>query len=155
MSTTQTDTIVPDGWELLPGGRAALWIDGTAYRLKAPKLGELKDITQLIRETTDTNAEVARKVQSEIDEMKAAAEAGAGISEADQRDRQRDLIRSMNEQFQEAWWDLLRHVCAVLQCRIPDDDDLPAWVITDGNNELSALISHFQTAPPPRGGRGK
>lgn len=154
MTNTTQDSIVPDGWELLPGGRAALWIEGKAYRLKAPKLGELKEISALIRDVSEANAEMVKK----IGERQAEVMADKDTPEDERKDALRSLNREMNDGLESSWWEALCHVASTLGADMPsgeDLDEMPAWLTKDANVQLLTLVQHFQTSPPPRGGRGK
>lgn len=149
---SDSDSIIPDGWEFVAGGRACLWLDGRPHRLKAPKLGELRAIAEQARDTQDATAETARLLQARSAEMAEAVEAGT-MTAVDRSDEMRAINRQFNEQTETAWWPVLRYIADTLGSGFPGEDDLPGWVVVDAMNEVTTLLRHFQTSPPPRGGR--
>lgn len=144
-TTPENDSIVPDGWELTAGGRACLWLDGKPHRLKAPKLGELREITEMVRDTNDAHASLTRDAFEKITSLPEDDPERSALN--------RRVQRELNDTFEAAWWDVLSHITATLGAGFPGKDDLPGWVIADALNEVTCLVKHFQTAPPPRGGR--
>lgn len=150
--TTHDRPVVPDGWELADSRWATLWIDGTPHRLKPPKLGEFRKITELIDVATSEVLSHTNALVERLDEMRTAIEEGRSDSEAlkalnqELGNQQRDFIHN-------AWWGVLTEIFEALGDKpLPPEDELPVWVSVDANNEIAALSKHWRTSPPHRGG---
>jgi hypothetical protein len=151
--TATHEPLVPDGWELSSSRVATLWLNGKPLRLKPPTIGEFRKITEAVDTAADEVDAAVRAMTSKLDEVRAAVEAGTTTDESI-RELNRLYGKQQRDTVREAWWDLLRGIIATLgDTDLPPEEEWPVWLTDDAVSQVSALISHWKTAPPARGGR--
>ncbi len=151
--TATHEPLVPDGWELSPSRFATLHLNGKRCRLKPPTIGEFRKITEAVDNATEQVDAAVRAMTSKLDEARTAVESGNATDESIRElnrlygKQQRDVIR-------DAWWDLLLGIITTLgDTDLPPEEEWPVWLTDDAVTQVTALITHWKTAPPVRGGR--
>lgn len=145
--------MVPDGWEFYPSRWAALWLDGTAYRLKPPKVGELKKLSELVQQQTDEMQTLTQGFMARLDALRSDVEAGR-VDPGEVKVADLEMGREQAQRMKDGYWSVLCEAFAMLGDRpLPADDDLPGWVYESAASQVTQLLHHFRTAPPPRGVR--
>lgn len=151
--TNTADEGAREGIELMSTGALRVWIDGTPYRMRRPRVREFRQLREAIHDISDeitALADAAQRRQVEI---------ATAISERDtpQTDDERLEVRKLGrelaarrEELYLGWWALVgEKLCETSGW--PDLDDMPAWA---GEAESATeLVSHWRSTPSLSGAR--
>lgn len=152
--TDETAPLVPDGWELRPGGTAMLSLNGRRFTLKAPSFGELRAISETVEAATDALLLRAHELDArtaELAEMRKTGAVDPGAASLEDRKLGREWQRTKED----AWWDVLGDIFALLGSANlpPRDDDQPGWFPITAEQQVGTLLTHWRSGPKARGSR--
>lgn len=149
---TTPEPLVPDGWELSGNRQSTLHLAGQRWQLKAPTLGELREISEAIETVTDSGSLLAHETQASLAELQKRVEAEEA-SPHDLMTEGKRLSRELNQYLERAWFDVLSLIFERLCDRpVPDSTTCPAWIYTSASQQIADLITFWRQAPPRRGG---
>lgn len=149
--TGTTPEVAPDNWTLHDNRWATLTIDGTAYRVRPPRLGELRLFDGAVAAASDHVQEAAETAQKRASELDEEVAAGTMIRSTATIEAAR-LARDFEKFSQEAWFDVLRMVIENLCDRpLPDEALWPVWFPATGAAQLAHLNQLWKLLPPPSG----
>lgn len=147
------DPLIPDGWDLATSRWATLNLDGKPYRLKPPTIGEFRKITEAVDTASESVLSATQAMTAKLDEVRAAVEAGTATNDSI-RELGQSMGREQRDLMRDAWWDVLAGIFHVLGDKeLPPEEERPVWLTEDAAAQVAALIKHWKTSPPVRGGR--
>lgn len=152
MASTENDG--REGIELLNSGAIRVWIDGTEYRLRRPRVREFRALRELLQDATEEITAAAEHAQERQAEIHAEADKRDDKSStADERAMVRKLGRDLTERREElllSWWVAVGEKLCDGRAW-PEVDDMPAWMgATESSTEI---VTHWRSVPSLSGVR--
>lgn len=151
-----------EAFDLINNGTARIFVDGTAYGLRRPKVGEYKKLRELLHDTQDDiqarllEDDEPKKLTKKKGGAKAAAtdEVEAVVDDALAKVREaRRLTRELNDFAESKYQDWIEEAVRMLGDKPlpPDRDNWPLF--TTSHEFIAKLIEHWRSVPLALGGK--
>ncbi len=146
----RTSAPVPDGFDLKPNGTALLLIDGQQWRIRRPKLGELRKLRDLMADRDDERWQVIADHNSVEVPDKPAEDAPMEDKRAFLRSQNRRAT-SLTDAVVQLNIDWMVEAMTILADKpLPSPDDWPSGMETF--EMTAALFEHWRSVPLRSGG---
>ena len=144
-----------EGIELMPSGAIRIWIDGTEYKLRRPRVRDFRTLREAMQDATDEITAAANEAQRRQIELQDAIKARG--DDAEQTDEERIAIRQIGrdltlrrEDLMLTWWAQVgERLCE--RTGWPDVDDMATWMGT--TESATELVTHWRSVPSLSGVR--